>query len=174
MFWIYYSTSKCSWNVHNSSEPKVRVLEHSTSDGVHTTYRCGCTPVFMFVVSISCGIMILLACRNPAWLLGGQTCIECMNYVCFGLDFRSTLPVYFPCKDCMLCKVCVLVCSAMEVHASLVVIDLVKLRWPCSLLLFLSCVLQVVPVCRWSNYRVYQYGVCVVWRVVTWWLDQGK
>ena len=33
MFWISYSTGKCSWNGHNSSEPNVRVLERNTSDG---------------------------------------------------------------------------------------------------------------------------------------------
>ena len=36
MFWIS-STNKCSWNRHSSSELKVQVLEHNTSDGVNPT-----------------------------------------------------------------------------------------------------------------------------------------
>ena len=39
MFWISYSTSKCSWNGHNSEPAKfeVRELERNTSDGVNPT-----------------------------------------------------------------------------------------------------------------------------------------
>ena len=68
MFWVYYSTSKCSWNVHNSSEPKVRVLERNTSDGVNPTIVIQFGSLYSSILGIQPCTIMNNRCKNASWL----------------------------------------------------------------------------------------------------------